>query len=49
MTAASVAGAPAPAGTRRPVIEIHKVTKVYSTGESQVHALRGVTCSIPGT
>ena len=37
MTASYAAAAPA-----RPVIEIHGVTKVYSTGDNKVHALRGV-------
>ncbi|MEO8562060.1 MAG: ABC transporter ATP-binding protein [bacterium] len=41
MSAVSVA-TPPPAPAGRPVIEIHKVTKVYDTGGNKVHALRGV-------
>jgi putative ABC transport system ATP-binding protein len=36
-----VAG-PAPADGRRPIIELHAVTRTYDTGRVQVHALAGV-------
>ena len=36
-----------PAVVRQPVIEISELTKSYQMGETAVHALRGVSLTIP--
>ena len=38
--------AQAPAAQREPIIQIENVTKVYTMGEVQVHALRGVSMTV---
>lgn len=45
----TIAGSSATSSTRAPVVEVHDVRKNYQLGESEVHALRGVSVSIaPG-
>ncbi len=46
MTQATAEGAPEPAGTQQPLIELSGVTKVYRSGKLEYAALRGVDLTI---
>ena len=45
MTAPTVASTPPPSGLA-PVVDVRELTKVFGSGETEVHALRGIDLQI---